>query len=152
MSEAAYADAPYFAYGSNTDPTRMVERCPGSQVLGPAYVAGYALAFGGPSRLWQGGVATLQPATGQARVPGILFRVPPATLDALDRIEGHPYFYVRRPLEVSTDNGEVMAFTYLLQDGIPQVPVSPRYLEALLGAYRLHAWDSSALQSLKEGA
>ena len=150
MSDTTFPDSPYFAYGSNADPARMVERCPGSRVLGPASVSGYALAFGGPSRLWQGGVATLRPIA-QAEVPGILYRIPPETLAPLDRIEGHPHFYVRMPLEVSAEGGKVMSFTYLLQEGIPQVPVSPRYLAALLRAYQVHGWDSTALRDLERG-
>jgi gamma-glutamylcyclotransferase (GGCT)/AIG2-like uncharacterized protein YtfP len=95
-------------------------------------------------------VATLHPVA-QAEVRGILYRIPPETLAPLDRIEGHPHFYVRKPLEVSTEEGQVMSFTYLLQEGIPQVPVSPRYLAALLKAYQLHGWDNAALRDLESG-
>lgn len=61
----------YFAYGSNINLNQMARRCPGAEVIGPATLNGYRLAFRA-----QSGVATIIPAPTK-QVKGLLWRLTP---------------------------------------------------------------------------
>ncbi len=120
---------PYFAYGSNMDPERFAERCPGHVELGPAWLPGHRAAFAGASRMWGGGVGTLHRHLGRP-VPGILYQLTPSHWETLDRIEGHPHFYRRSRISV---DGQ-LAWTYLLPEETRQNPPHPDYLAAVTAA------------------
>lgn len=51
------------------------------------------------------------PAGGGVR--GMIFEVPPEQLAAIDRLEGHPHFYRRQPIEMA--DGETGVEGYLLE-------------------------------------
>ncbi len=127
----------------------MSRRCPGAKVLGTCWLRGVRLHFGGPSKMWKGGVATLassdEPSSG---VPGLLYQVDPSHIAQLDRYEGHPYFYVRQTIEVEFDESSTSALTYLLKEDIPSHPPAPAYLEAILRAYDHHGWDTTDLHAI----
>ena len=76
----------YFAYGSNIDLEQMARRCPAAQVVGPATLENYELAFRGS------GFATIMPKEGSV-VHGLLWSITPLCEQALDRYEGYPRHY-----------------------------------------------------------
>lgn len=124
----------YFAYGSNLDRKQMRARCPDATPVGPAMLRGYRLAFAGASRRWEGGVATLLPARGR-NVSGVLYQLSEDSLAALDRIEGHPDFYIRCRVCVADEWGRKrFAQTYCLPRQAETVP-STRYLQKIRRAY-----------------
>jgi len=88
-----------FAFGSNLDIEQMHRRCGGVDVEGIAILPGYRLVFAGWSARWRGAVATILPSAA-GRVPGVLYRVSRAGLDALDRFEGVPTVYERTAVRV----------------------------------------------------
>ena len=51
---------------------------------------------------------------GTTAVKGELYEVDEDTLARLDRLEGHPGFYERKPIAITTAEGEVAAEAYFL--------------------------------------
>ncbi len=49
----------YAAYGSNMDPTQMLERCSVLSVRGTGWLPGWRLTFGGEDLCWDGALATV---------------------------------------------------------------------------------------------
>jgi gamma-glutamylcyclotransferase (GGCT)/AIG2-like uncharacterized protein YtfP len=70
----------YFAYGSNMSRAWMRQLCPTAQALGPAVLADYRFM------IMSAGYASIVAHAGDA-VHGILWRIAPEDLDALDRYE-----------------------------------------------------------------
>jgi gamma-glutamylcyclotransferase len=125
----------YFAYGSNLDRKQMRARCSDATPVGRAMLRGYRLAFAGASRRWDGaGVATLLPARG-SNVSGVLYQMSEDSLATLDRIEGHPDFYIRCRVCVADEwSRKRFAQTYCLPAQAETVP-STRYLQKIRRAY-----------------
>lgn len=103
----------YFAYGScmsQVDIARTV-KC---SVVGRAKLHNFALGFTRYSYHRKGGVADIVPMEGEW-LEGMLFEVP--DFKGLDAREGHPTIYVRTPIQVELDSGElVTAQTYQVVD------------------------------------
>jgi len=129
-------DLPYWAYGSNLDPVRFTQRCPGHVELQVAVLDDHREAFAGRSRMWGAGVGTLRAHSG-SRVLGVLYRLEAAHWQTLDRIEGHPHFYERIVVEVEGTR----AWTYLLPATLPLNPPTGDYLEAVRQGRRARGWD-----------
>jgi gamma-glutamylcyclotransferase (GGCT)/AIG2-like uncharacterized protein YtfP len=117
----------YAAYGSNMDPEQMLERCPHSPFLGTGWLKGWRLTFGGEDIGWEGALATIveDPAS---TVFVALYDISPFDAELLDQWEGADTGVYRRiHVRVSTLDGDVLAWTYVLdayEGGLP----SARYL------------------------
>ena len=131
------AHHPYFAYGSNLALWQMKSRCPECEVHGLATLAGHSLTFAGRPKRDRGGVLTVVPAEGRT-VPGVVYLLSSADLDALDACEGYPYWYQRKQLAVQLATGEeVEAWTYYIPEGsITEREPDPWYFELIRKAYR----------------
>lgn len=109
----------YFAYGSNIDLEQMVRRCPAAQVVGPATLENYELAFRGS------GFATIVPKKGSV-VHGLLWSTTPLCEQALDRYEGYPRHYTKEPVSVRTaDGAAVSAMVYIMAEPLCRQPALP---------------------------
>ncbi|KAH9995002.1 hypothetical protein F4779DRAFT_200492 [Xylariaceae sp. FL0662B] len=103
----------YFAYGSNLSTTQMHQRCPQSVPVGLAHLAGwnwiinergYAnIVQDAPSTAEQQGTGTSAPDNG---VYGLLYRLHPDDEAALDAVEGVPWAYEKRFLDVDLVGGD----------------------------------------------
>jgi AIG2-like family len=117
----------YAAYGSNMDPAQMRSRCPHSPAAGMGWVAGWRLTFGAEDLGWEGALATLVEEPG-ATVFVSLYDITPADQVALDKWESADTgLYRTSKLKVSTLEGDVLTWTYVLnayEGGLP----SARYL------------------------
>jgi len=102
---------PYVAYGSCMSASSFGETAPGCRVVGRAEIPGRRVAFTRYSAGRGGGVADLLEAPGQA-AEGVLYLLPPASLDALDRREGAPYCYRRVMVPVVCGGRLFQALTY----------------------------------------
>jgi len=119
----------YFAYGMNTNAQEMAWRCPAAEDLGTAYLDDHQMIFRHH--------ADMVHAPGHT-APGVLWRITPACLAALDTLEGYPYYYLRRQVQVHTDNGTVPALMYYMaEDGSPANP-SSGYYNLVLQGYNSH--------------
>lgn len=98
----------YFAYGSNMLSERMQARIPAATVVGVARLPGWQLVWDKISQDGSG-KANLRQAAGQ-EVWGVVYRIPAADIERLDRIEGG---YQRIPVDVEIDGKDKRTvFTY----------------------------------------
>lgn len=117
----------YAAYGSNMDPEQMLERCPHSPAAGTGWLSGWRLTFGGEELGWDGALAMVVPDAGSQTFVA-LYDVSPPDLSVLDYWEGADTgLYNRIKLRISTLDGDVLAWVYLL-DGYEGGLPSARYL------------------------
>ncbi len=123
----------YAAYGSNLDPDLMRARAPHSPLHGSGWLHGWRLTFGGEHYGWEGALATIAEEPG-ATVFVLLYDVAPADSGRLDAWEGAELgLYRRLRLRVATLDGDVLAWTYVLdayEGGLP----SARYLGLIADA------------------
>ncbi len=116
----------YFAYGANMDPVHMAQCCPGAVQLGVAELREHRFGIAA------GGFGTVGPAEGST-VHGVLWRLTPADLAALDRFEGVAQnFYQRRSALVHSSDGRVVeAMIYQPTDNSPGA-AAPGYIERIV--------------------
>jgi gamma-glutamylcyclotransferase (GGCT)/AIG2-like uncharacterized protein YtfP len=118
----------YAAYGPNMDPALMLERCPHSPFAGTGWAKGWRLTFGGVHQ-----VATIVPdATNRVFVA--LYELTPqdhADLDQWEAVDTGLAESIR--LRVSTSDGTVVAWAYVLDDYEGGVPAA-QYLTVLADA------------------
>ena len=93
----------YFAYGSNMNPIRMAQRCPGAITLGVGVLRNYRLS----ERLY----ADIDFQEG-AEVHGVLYLISEQNLRSLDAREGYPKVYRRMWLDVEFEGETYLAVTY----------------------------------------
>lgn len=129
----------YFGYGSNMSPATFRER----RQMRPlevrwGWLDNYRLSFNIPVGPGERGVANVE-AEEKARTCGVLYLLPPAECDRLDRTEGVPGgLYRRITVRVAAGEQHVTAFTY--QSSLTQAGRKPsaRYMGLLLEGARHH--------------
>ena len=116
----------YFAYGANMDPVHMAERCPGARHLGIASLPGHRFGIAAA------GYGMVRPESGMA-VRGVLWRLKPADVAALDDFEGvESGFYRKDFARVEDGTGAVVeAMIYHPVDESPGL-AAPGYLERII--------------------
>ena len=123
----------YAAYGSNMDPAQMAHRCPHSPQEGTGWLEGWRLTFGGEDLGWEGALATVVEDP-DCRVFVVLYEVSEADEAALDRWDAATLGYYRKSkVRVSTLEGDVVAWLYVLNDYEGGLPAA-RYLGIMADA------------------
>ncbi len=123
----------YAAYGSNLDPELMLERCPHSPLAGTGWLHGWRLTFGGAKPGRPGALATVVPDPG-GTVFVALYELSPHDVAELDRWEvADTGLSNKLRVRLSTTDGEVVAFLYVLDDYEGGLP-SARYLGLIADA------------------
>jgi hypothetical protein len=122
----------YFAYGSNMNPSRMVERNIQCLSSCKAYINNSQLLFNKKS--WK------DPSIGFANiaykkdsiVEGTLYVIDNITL--LDKWEGYPKHYMRIEMDVIVDNLVIVSYVYIANPQMISEGLKPRldYVEHLL--------------------
>ncbi|MGJ7908782.1 gamma-glutamylcyclotransferase [Actinopolyspora sp. H202] len=117
----------YAAYGSNMDPTQMLQRAPHSPMTGTGWLMDWRLTFGGEDVGWEGALATIVEES-DAQVFTVLYDVSPEDEQELDRWEGSDLgLHKKLRLRIHTLDGPTLAWLYVLdayEGGLP----SARYL------------------------
>ncbi len=120
----------HFAYGSNMDRALMRAHCPSAQPLGTARLGDYRFLIA------RAGYASLEPSAG-ASVSGVVWRLAPADLAALDRYESvETGLYEHAIVCVRLRGRSAKALAYIACDAAPGVPRAG-YVELVLRAARL---------------
>ena len=140
----------YFAYGSNMSPATFLDR----RQMRPletrwGWLDNYRLCFNIPVGRGERGVANLE-GEERARTCGVLYLLPPAECDRLDRTEGVPVgLYRRIPVRVAVGEQHVTAFTY--QSSLTEAGRKPsaRYMGLLLVGARHHGLPPAYIQYLE---
>jgi len=123
----------YAAYGSNCDPAQMLERCPHSPAAGTGWLNGWRLTFGGEDLGWEGALATIVQAEGEA-VFVALYDVTDGDAASLDTWEGADSgVYRKLKVRVHTLDGDQLVWVYVI-DGYEGGLPSARYLGVLADA------------------
>lgn len=124
-------------------PARLTARCPSARCLGRAEVPGFTLRFD-KRGLDGSGKATLIPAPDH--VQGVLFRMSPADLAALDRAESAARGYDRHDsITIRHDGQALRAMTYLAPQPVAGLKPFDWYLALVLAGARLHRLDPAYL-------
>ena len=121
----------YFAYASNLNQKRMLERAPDSKAMFLATLPNFKLVFSGWSRQWRGGQATIIRSRGD-KVVGAIYEVSEKDLRRLDKYEGSPGNYNRINITVfDEDNEAVEAVTYIKSGRVEETRPSAEYLAVI---------------------
>jgi gamma-glutamylcyclotransferase (GGCT)/AIG2-like uncharacterized protein YtfP len=110
----------------NTNREGMSYRCPSAIALGAARLLDHAFRFSGPADV------VIEPG---CYVDGVLWDITPDCLQALDRLEGYPYYYLRAPLQVEFEGEIVEAVTYFMVPGHEDALPGQSYLDMVLEGY-----------------
>ena len=141
----------YFAFGSNLSSPQMRERCPGSEPLGPALLAGRELGFSYRSQNFPpGGAADVVEREG-AEVWGALYRLTDWDLERLDRFEHvGAGGYRRIEVEVQHGAGGGRALCYEVAERLDfEIVPTPEYRRLMLDGSREHGLPDSWLGYLE---
>jgi gamma-glutamylcyclotransferase (GGCT)/AIG2-like uncharacterized protein YtfP len=111
----------------------MARRCPHSPQQGTGWLEGWRLTFGGEDLGWEGALATVVEGADQ-RVFVALYELSEPDEESLDEWDGASLGYYRKArVRVSTLDGEVLAWLYVLNDYEGGLP-SARYLGMMADA------------------
>jgi hypothetical protein len=124
----------YFAYGSNMNPERVVERGLAVVSVAGAILEGVSLAFNKRSRDHNGGHANIVYAPSD-HVEGVLYGLRDADqILSMDRFEKTPVNYSRERVVVRTASGAQAAWTYIANRAVIVEGLKPAraYLNHLL--------------------
>lgn len=116
----------------------MHERCPHSPFFSTGWLTGWRLTFGGEDLGWEGALATIvEDGNPESHVFVGLYDVTDPDFEALDHWEcADTGLYNKIRVRVHTLNGEVLAWTYVLnayEGGLP----AARYLGLMADAAEL---------------
>ena len=138
----------YAAYGSNMDPDQMAQRCPHSPLRGTGWLEGWRLTFGGADLGWEGALPTVV-EDADHRVFVSLYELSEPDEMSLDEWDGVSLGYYRKArVRVSTLDGEVLAWLYVLNDYEGGLP-SARYLGMMADAAEAAGAPSDYLEWLR---
>lgn len=141
----------YFSYGSNLNKEQMLARCPGAiPVYWPVFLNEHKIVFRSNGRGL--GVANIEKEKGQA-VPGVLWKITPECLAALDRYEGYPWLYDRKMFTIENLAGEemnVMSY-YMVCDPLVKSPPSSRYFNVIKEGYINFELNLNTLLEFRKG-
>ncbi len=125
----------YFAYASNLNRTQMAERAPEAKARFAATLPNHRLTFGGYSRVWRGGTASLQASRGD-KVLGGVYEITEQELAKLDKHEGYPVEYTHVTITVYPDMGRpIEAVTFVRPRQVAETKPSPEYLACIRQGY-----------------
>jgi gamma-glutamylcyclotransferase (GGCT)/AIG2-like uncharacterized protein YtfP len=126
----------YFAYGSNTHVPQMRQRCPGAINLGLATLPEYRLCFRGHADI---------ELNLDYQVQGVLWEITDTDLDALDRYEGFPAYYLRHRVFVETDQGICAAWVYTMAEQEYVSSPTSVYLDVCREGYHQNGIDQAQI-------
>jgi len=133
----------YFAYGMNTNITEMTNRCPNAVSLGKCVLENFELRF----RIH----ADIDLVPGSC-MEGVLWEITPECEQALDRLEGYPYYYNK--INVVLDDNTV-AMAYIMNKKGKQEPPGLSYEKCLIEGYTSHGlnvdWLTETIDMLLQG-
>ena len=133
----------YFAYGMNTNIAEMANRCPKATSLGKCVLENFELRFRTHADI------DLVPGS---CMEGVLWKITPECEDALDRLEGYPYYYNK--INVVLDDNTI-AMAYIMNKKGKQEPPGLSYEKCLIEGYTSHGlnvdWLTAHIDMLLQG-
>lgn len=133
----------YVAYGSNMNLEQMEYRCPHSKIIGTGILNNWKLVFN----------YHLDIVKSQGDyVPVVIWDIDKKDWPYLDAYEGYPKYYIRKRVNVITDDGEtIKAIVYVMTDERKGIcPPYENYFDVCLQGYRDNGINTLPLyQALK---
>lgn len=120
----------YFAYGMNTNLESMAGRCPTARSLGVAILPEYEFRFARH--------ADILPNP-EFDTYGVLWDITRNDLRSLDALEGYPFYYDRKVVEVRHNGQIVRAITYFMQPDNHDAMPADSYFDLVQSGYLQHA-------------
>lgn len=104
----------YFAYGSNMSTSRLQKRVPSAMALGCYALSGHDLRFHKSSKDGSGKCDAYSTKNELDIIYGVLFKIDPKEMPALDKAEGLGLGYDQKEITVTDSDGSlVTAVTYV---------------------------------------
>ncbi len=128
----------YFAYGMNTNPEEMAQRCPGARSMGRAQLLNHSFRFAQH--------ADVELCEG-SYVDGVLWSINEDNLRALDLLEGYPHYYDRVVATVMHESRAYHVLVYRMQPGHETSPPSRSYYNLVQEGYRAHSVPLTQLEN-----
>jgi hypothetical protein len=130
----------YVAYGSNMNLEQMNYRCPHSKVVGNGKLIGWKLVFN-----YHADVIRTKSISDE--VPVVIWDIHKNDWDMLDMYEGYPSYYVKRNVEVVTENNEIVnAVVYVMADDKKGIfPPANGYFKGIEDGYISNGIDTKCL-------
>ena len=128
----------YFAYGMNTNLEEMSHRCPTAQCLGPAWIKDHRLVFRTH--------ADIESAVSE-QCWGVMWEISSKDLEALDRLEGWPYYYKRKTVMIYQNDRMVSGLVYYMTDQSYEQAPSAGYLECVQEGYQANGVPTAQLET-----
>lgn len=127
----------YFAYGSNMNPARVVQRKMGYSDCEPGILTGYRLAFNKRSVKYPGAAAANIVEEANSFVEGVVYHlIDEQQIGVMDPFEGYPVRYNRLLVPIKTATGRVDVWVYVANPDFIEEGLKPAswYLNHLLSA------------------
>lgn len=131
----------YFGYGLNTNPEEMARRCPDARSLGHARLVNHSFRFSQH--------ADVEPCD-NSYVHGVLWEITEQCLQALDQLEGYPYYYNRVVSSVVLGTRTFHALVYRMQPGNPDSAPTRGYYNLICQGYRAYGVPTDQLENFLE--
>ncbi len=128
----------YFAYGMNTNPREMALRCPGARSMGRARLLNHSFRFAQH--------ADVEPCE-DSYVDGVLWNINEQHLEALDKLEGYPYYYDRVVASAVHDARTYHVLVYRMQPGHQVSEPALSYYNLVMDGYRAHGVPAAQLEN-----
>lgn len=134
----------YFAYGSNMDEARMIDRCPDAKLIGVINVPGWRFA------LDRVGVATILPDEASS-VEGLLWSVTPEDIASLDKYEGvKSGCYRKETLPIDDYQPGQTALVYLSNRNLQPRGERKGYMPLIIQAALDHGFSRNYIRMLTQ--
>ncbi len=130
-----------FAYASNLNRERMAERCPTAEPLGVATLFDHRLVF-------RHG-ADVEPHAGSA-TPGVVWRLAPEDMVALDHYEGFPSLYRKDFRQVQLAGGDTLECLIYRMNRDGYAPPPGEYLAIIRDGYHDFGLSDATLDAAVE--
>jgi gamma-glutamylcyclotransferase (GGCT)/AIG2-like uncharacterized protein YtfP len=143
----------YFAYGSNMNPYRMIDRKIEFSAPVVGYLPGYRLTFNKVAANIGEGYANILPDKNSI-VEGVLYEINKNGMQKLDFFEGYPLHYRRVKIKIILEDKSIVdAFTYIAAKNMTAEGLKPskQYLFHLIKAAK-HFLSKGYYQMLLEYA
>ena len=128
----------YFAYGMNTNPAQMAQRCPNAVSLGSAVLYNHEFRFSRHADIIE---------NPEFATHGVLWEITPDCEMALDALEGYPTYYLKKIVNVFYNGSAVKCMTYYMTGDNPDEYPSDGYLEMLFEGYSIHNVNNQQIYS-----
>lgn len=135
----------YVAYGSNMNLEQMSYRCPHSKVVSNGRLIGWKLVFNYHADV-------IETKNVNDEVPVVIWDIHKRDWDMLDMYEGYPDYYIKREVNVVTEDGEaVEAIVYVMADDKKGVyPPMENYFKSIEEGYISNVIDVKYLYDALE--